>query len=189
MENTSSTIPQKRPRPRPVKSCLQCRAKKRKCDREQPCSNCVLSNARDHCVYDETAGSIRRSAADDSVDRTAMSPSSTSAPLPEYRNPWNEGSPDSSKASKDTSRIAQLEDRIKYLEHALSPPSDDHHQKSRSDSGYGKSESENLKSDCGESPPIEPKFLGLGDTRSLIQLVRFPLPLNSAFILTDTKVS
>jgi Fungal Zn(2)-Cys(6) binuclear cluster domain len=52
----SSTIPQKRPRP--VKSCLSCRNRKLKCDREQPCSQCIRSRRGDLCAYDERAGSL-----------------------------------------------------------------------------------------------------------------------------------
>lgn len=52
---SSSIVPLKRPRP--VKSCLRCRNKKLKCDREQPCSTCRNHGLED-CAYDERAGSL-----------------------------------------------------------------------------------------------------------------------------------
>jgi len=38
-------------RPRPVISCLECRRKKLKCDRTQPCQQCVKSGRPERCSY------------------------------------------------------------------------------------------------------------------------------------------
>src|SRR5579871_3787670 len=53
---TGNAIPMKRRRP--VKSCLSCRSKKLKCDREQPCSQCIRTNRAEQCDYNEQAGSL-----------------------------------------------------------------------------------------------------------------------------------
>ncbi|KAJ5477448.1 hypothetical protein N7539_007592 [Penicillium diatomitis] len=60
------TVPRKRPRPRPVVSCLRCREKKLKCDRTCPCQNCIKAGCREECAYntrmhaDESQGSNPR---------------------------------------------------------------------------------------------------------------------------------
>ncbi|ETN37226.1 uncharacterized protein HMPREF1541_08216 [Cyphellophora europaea CBS 101466] len=43
--------PLKRPRPRPVISCLECRRKKLKCDRTLPCRQCVKAGRSDVCAF------------------------------------------------------------------------------------------------------------------------------------------
>jgi hypothetical protein len=47
-------------KPRAVQSCLHCRGKKLKCDRQQPCGQCLKRNrvGTDGCVYNERAGSL-----------------------------------------------------------------------------------------------------------------------------------
>lgn len=48
-----------RKRPRPVHSCLHCRSKMLKCDRQQPCGQCSKHNRNvEECVYNEHAGSL-----------------------------------------------------------------------------------------------------------------------------------
>lgn len=44
-----------RARPRPTLSCLTCRRKKLKCDREHPCVQCVKSGRADECNYASNA--------------------------------------------------------------------------------------------------------------------------------------
>ena len=48
-----SNVPQKRPRP--IKSCLQCRKKKLKCSQEFPCDQCTKIGNHDKCAYSEYA--------------------------------------------------------------------------------------------------------------------------------------
>ena len=48
-----SNVPQKRPRP--IKSCLQCRKKKLKCSRELPCDQCTKIGNHEKCAYSEYA--------------------------------------------------------------------------------------------------------------------------------------
>lgn len=43
----------KRPRPRPVVSCLRCRDKKLKCDRAAPCQNCTKAACAAACTYNQ----------------------------------------------------------------------------------------------------------------------------------------
>lgn len=45
---------QQQQRRRPPRSCVECRRRKIKCDRNQPCSQCVLSKYR--CLYDSGTG-------------------------------------------------------------------------------------------------------------------------------------
>lgn len=45
-----------RKRPRPTLSCRECRAKKLRCDRAQPCQQCVKSEREDQCGYDSGIG-------------------------------------------------------------------------------------------------------------------------------------
>lgn len=59
MPSSPSPTPLPRKRPRPVQSCLHCRGKKLKCDRQQPCGRCAKHNRGSReCIYDEHAGSL-----------------------------------------------------------------------------------------------------------------------------------
>lgn len=44
---------QSRKRARPVVSCLRCREKKLKCDRVDPCENCIKAGHRTDCTYNQ----------------------------------------------------------------------------------------------------------------------------------------
>ncbi|KAI1379849.1 hypothetical protein F4677DRAFT_464085 [Hypoxylon crocopeplum] len=46
--------PRRQQRRRPPRSCVECRRRKIKCDRNQPCSQCALSKCR--CLYDSRTG-------------------------------------------------------------------------------------------------------------------------------------
>ncbi|CAJ0538665.1 Ff.00g066660.m01.CDS01 [Fusarium sp. VM40] len=39
-------------RKRPVISCRECHRRKQKCDRRQPCANCIRRGKRDACYYE-----------------------------------------------------------------------------------------------------------------------------------------
>ena len=39
------------PRPRPILSCLNCRRKKLKCDRNSPCNQCIKSGRQSQCTF------------------------------------------------------------------------------------------------------------------------------------------
>lgn len=47
----SSSRHQSRPRPRPVLSCLRCRRRKVKCNREFPCKQCISAGHAEQCSY------------------------------------------------------------------------------------------------------------------------------------------
>jgi hypothetical protein len=49
--DSDSPPSRKRPRPRPVVSCLRCRDKKLKCDRATPCQNCIKAVCIAECTY------------------------------------------------------------------------------------------------------------------------------------------
>ncbi|KAL4799547.1 hypothetical protein BDV19DRAFT_355267 [Aspergillus venezuelensis] len=59
---SSAARPQslKRPRPRPVISCLRCREKKLKCDRVTPCENCSKAGCASTCEYRDGQGTEKR---------------------------------------------------------------------------------------------------------------------------------
>lgn len=78
----NSIAPRKRPRPRPVVSCLRCREKKLKCDRTCPCQNCIKAGCRTECTYhtrphaDEPQGcKSKKSRSSSEVDDTNHGPS------------------------------------------------------------------------------------------------------------------
>ena len=50
----SAQISARRQRPRPIRSCLQCRRMKAKCDRLLPCGRCVRIGASRECSYNDT---------------------------------------------------------------------------------------------------------------------------------------
>ena len=50
----SIQISARRQRPRPIRSCLQCRRMKAKCDRLLPCGRCVRIGASRECSYNDT---------------------------------------------------------------------------------------------------------------------------------------
>jgi len=108
--NHTNTIPLKRPRP--VKSCLSCRNRKLKCDREQPCSQCIRTNRAEQCEYDEQAGSLGphwRKKAQSQI--LSNSNTSTAFNLDESRNPTL-----TNGAISINSEIKQLRARISRLE-------------------------------------------------------------------------
>jgi hypothetical protein len=43
-----------RKRKRPAYSCVECRRRKVRCDREQPCNQCTAQNVADSCTYEES---------------------------------------------------------------------------------------------------------------------------------------
>ncbi|KAI0415124.1 fungal-specific transcription factor domain-containing protein [Xylaria grammica] len=57
-------------RPRPVKSCLECRRRKLKCDRVMPCTQCQKSQRSCRYVADGEAGSVSDASDADIPDRT-----------------------------------------------------------------------------------------------------------------------
>ena len=54
-----SSLSQRNKRARPVVSCLRCREKKLKCDRVDPCENCVKAGSVD-CAYNQHPGPVPR---------------------------------------------------------------------------------------------------------------------------------
>ena len=61
MSNASDHTPNTKPpikRARPVHSCVSCRRRKLKCDRQSPCEQCVKGGRGDGCQYDQTIGSL-----------------------------------------------------------------------------------------------------------------------------------
>ena len=54
----------KRPRPRPMVSCFECRRKKLKCDRLHPCMKCKNSGRSALCSYSENAVPVTSSEQD-----------------------------------------------------------------------------------------------------------------------------
>ena len=106
-----------RPRVRPedrqraAKACLPCKASKKRCDAQQPCSNCVRRRAGSSCVYTD-ATSARRvdtrhrpqlsfSQSGDS-GRPSIDHSIPSAESPQYGTPDDTGEREQTSASETT---------------------------------------------------------------------------------------
>ncbi|KAF2673146.1 hypothetical protein BT63DRAFT_451179 [Microthyrium microscopicum] len=106
--SSASLVPRKRPRP--VKSCLNCRSKKLKCDREQPCSQCVKYHRADSCGYDETSRNVR-----DSFNE-AVSPSRVSESRSGEPSPADGVLPTSALVPSGAREIAELRTQVQRLE-------------------------------------------------------------------------
>lgn len=147
-----SSVPLKRPRP--VRSCLTCRAKKLRCDREQPCAQCTRADRADQCGYDPRSGSVgledtprRRNI----VGRTIRS-------LPQ-------ATIDGNQSIDSSCNHNHLEDRIRRLENLAD------------DKRNGNNASASVydifrQSRVGDLQPKDvKKYYGLDNTRSLVVLV------------------
>ena len=73
--HTASPALPARKRRRPALSCIECRRRKVKCDRNFPCNHCV-SSKHVSCTYDESAGILRES---------RVSPSFSASPIVDSR--------------------------------------------------------------------------------------------------------
>lgn len=112
----SSSIPSKRSRP--VQSCISCRTRKLKCDRELPCGQCNRSNKASDCTYDREIGSM---------SKTSFSPSGR--PGKRQRTLVEDGGSTHDGGSAvdfvpsrryDNGRLDSLERRVRSLETKLS---------------------------------------------------------------------
>lgn len=152
-------------RPRPVKSCTECRKRKLKCDRSCPCSQCQKSSracryATDHDGLRDSDGS---DAETDRAQKRACHPTPTDAV---YNTPARNG--------EGMSSFEELVVRVERLERSVgrSP--------ARTDFSGGRV--------LGAAPPgtirgltvkrgarsLHTRFFGQSSTRVLINLVRFP---------------
>ncbi|KAI1060985.1 hypothetical protein LB507_010004, partial [Fusarium sp. FIESC RH6] len=61
--------PQRAKRNRPTVSCTACRARKQRCDRQQPCSGCQKRGIQDSCCFESLARPAKSSAAENSEGR------------------------------------------------------------------------------------------------------------------------
>jgi len=167
----SSQVPQKRPRP--VKSCLICRNKKLKCDKEQPCSACIKSRRVEDCTYDERVGSLGRSfqytegSPSGGMTYTVMSVSpqntsqSTTSQVADGHVTSSVSTPSASK------QILELQDRVRGLESLINQM--DYNLKSRA------SANDDDPSPPADMAPLPKQIFGLHNTRSLMSLVGLPM--------------
>ncbi|GAP85572.2 putative fungal specific transcription factor [Rosellinia necatrix] len=110
-------------RPRPVKSCLECRRRKLKCDRLLPCTQCQRSQRSCRYVADGEAGSASDASDAETPDRASKR---------NYPPPGHDGSHRSSRSHSQpqasTASLADYDARIDRLERMLldkySPPSE-----------------------------------------------------------------
>jgi hypothetical protein len=112
-------IPNSTKRPRPVISCLECRRKKLKCDRTQPCQQCLKVGRPGRCQYQP--GSEPEADATDSGSATAKrhqtrSPSNQHGH--EFLSRVNGFSVEPTQQAK-TGIIEDLQERVARLEKAL----------------------------------------------------------------------
>jgi hypothetical protein len=137
-------------RPRPIKSCLSCRERKLKCDREQPCGTCLGSNRSEQCSYDDHYHQLR------SLERVhSTSASNRDNILVDVQ----------SRAGSNNVNILDLESRLQRLEDLLR--GQEHRPCQTSLSSQPRIFVQGIDVDPG---PIR-KYFGLSNTRSLIQLV------------------
>jgi hypothetical protein len=175
--NPVSAIPQKRPRP--VQSCLICRGKKLKCDRQQPCAQCVRNNRSGQCVYDERAGSLgnfletptSRSKSPRIEGGTSISDLSR-PPTTILESSGDSISTATAVSTSESSRIAELQARVRRLEQFQH---DDHSRflQSGPDSVNDAHGLRNQHHIGHHVPGSGLKHQGLDKTRSLIDLVSF----------------
>jgi hypothetical protein len=151
--NLNSILPPQK-RPRPVKSCLSCRTRKLKCDREQPCSQCVKNRRPEHCFYDERAGSLGQASEPIPAESSSEGQARTKEGISQSRDP-------SSVANEVTElrvQVAKLENLIQRMDN------------SQTDSTAMPFVPHTIQSN--HLQPVETAGLkGLRDTRSLISLV------------------
>lgn len=166
---TASIVPLKRPRP--VKSCLSCRSKKLKCDREQPCAQCVRANRAEQCEFDEQAGSLGSQARN-----ASYTPSSSRTETSNVNTSGNCGPSDPSRSSGKavingsdprTEEIGELQSRVKRLESLLE-------EQKRPNSQQTLPHENGIGGDALAGS--QANYHGLRNTRSLIALVREPAP-------------
>jgi len=160
--HTVNTIPLKRPRP--VKSCLSCRSRKLKCDREQPCSQCIRTNRAEQCDYDEHAGSLGPHWGEKAHSQILSNHDGS----PDTR-PSTSFTPDGSRnpaltngAIASNSEIRQLRARISRLEGLVHGTDNAHASTIVTPSRYHIEE---------RSQVVKTNYHGLSNTRSLIALV------------------
>ncbi|KAF4340676.1 activator of stress s 1 [Fusarium beomiforme] len=82
---SSGSLPSRRSLPRASHACQRCRAKKAKCDQQQPCANCVKHEC--DCVY----GLRRKNARATNVAVVSHAHQSTPSPLSSSRTQQDEG--------------------------------------------------------------------------------------------------
>jgi len=95
-------------RPRPIVSCLSCRSRKLKCDREQPCQQCLRAGRASTCSYATGSGSppdtTRQSAPGDIVSSPRNEPPlSERAPSIHPRPAWRPSPAQSTSEIRDRS--------------------------------------------------------------------------------------
>lgn len=88
-------------RPRPIVSCLSCRSRKLKCDREQPCQQCMRAGRASTCSYASGTGTP--------PDSSRLSADARSSPRNESSH-LDKPPPSSSKAQWRPSPISNLLD-------------------------------------------------------------------------------
>lgn len=154
-----SIVPQKRPRP--VKSCLRCRNKKLKCDREQPCSKCRIHPEED-CVYDERVGSLGDPF--HHVERPSYHPTPPSV-VSSQRGEIRRSPSSPEQVSKLQARVRRLESLINQTN-----PQARAHVSNNVANAAAQQNPDDISTPSAAEPELQ-TFHGLHNTRSLLALV------------------
>ncbi|KAF2102294.1 hypothetical protein NA57DRAFT_73723 [Rhizodiscina lignyota] len=166
----SNIVPLKRPRP--VKSCLSCRSKKLKCDREQPCAQCIRMNRAEQCDYDEHAGSLSVHARDVPRSQTASRPeaSAINHRQPLSRTPdLNRNRLEASGVPSPGDDVRELKARVERLENLISRINGINDQSMLPPHNDTKFPSNERFTD-DETAHGKMRYQGLSNTRSLVAL-------------------
>ena len=110
-------------RPRPVLSCLQCKRKKLKCDRQNPCLQCLKSGRAAQCTYNDSSSSAPPpEQAQDVAEPGRPAKLVRLTPVDEHSGHVSDNSPASRQWSAPVARIGVIEDlqsRVEKLEQQL----------------------------------------------------------------------
>jgi Fungal Zn(2)-Cys(6) binuclear cluster domain len=174
-------IPSGQKRPRPIQSCLPCRSKKLRCDRQLPCSQCVKGRRTERCNYNEHAESLlnTKKTSPGSKKRRLEGPELEKSHVPAHERVSTSNhtstAGDISQSNGDSGAdgsLALLQERVSKLENLLNgPASAKMIVQARPENEIPLLGAENLVTSKDQG--LKSRFHGLGNTRSLINQVRF----------------
>jgi hypothetical protein len=158
---SASSIQQKRPRP--IESCLPCRDKKLKCNRQQPCFQCVKGGRTTQCKFFEHPRRARRAHGSIASQTEAQTLSPTSK-----NDKRVIASTDKSVVTHD-SAISDLQRRVVQLERLASRNLDAFDSHLPESWGSSRSSDQEIRM-AKDTPKSRQKYHGLSSTRWLVAM-------------------
>ena len=113
-------MPQKRPRP--ILSCLQCKRKKLKCDRQNPCIQCLKNGRSTQCSYSDFPSSNPSSQTYEVIESGRPAKMARPTQVDEHRDHFALPTSISMHPSAAVVKVGVIEDlqeRVQRLEHQL----------------------------------------------------------------------